>query len=66
MDRSNVLDAIMLGNDVAMQWYALSHDIPAPNQGGIVYQPTSGRFQASSGTILVIGGLLIGAYLLLK
>lgn len=70
MERKDVLDAIMLGNDVAMQWYALTHDMPLPGTGGTVYVPpgpnTTGRLQISTGTILVLGGLALALYLAVK
>ena len=63
----DVIAAIMAGNDVAMQWYALTHDQPLPDtQGGVFISPSSMRIGASSQTLvlLVLGGLAL--YLVLK
>lgn len=62
--------AIMLGNQVALQWYAVTHNTAIPGTpGSVVISPTSsGGYSASfgSGSLLIIGLLIVGAIVLMK
>jgi len=70
MTSQDVARAIFAGNDVAMQWYALTHQTAIPGAAGtvVVTSPESGGFSASfgSGTLLLIGAAIIGLVLILK
>jgi hypothetical protein len=66
MTADQVGQAIFAGNDVMMQWYALTHQVTIPGPGTITMNPESGSLQVGSG-ILVLGALLvIGAIFLLR
>lgn len=62
---SDLAQAIMAGNQVAMQWYAVTHQQQAtPSIGGMVIQPTTtGGYSASFGTgslaLLLILGVVV-------
>jgi hypothetical protein len=78
MDPDTVQDWIMAGNSAAMDWFALTHDKALPSQSlaerlfGADLGPLSPGFGVTprggvSGTqILVVGGLLLGLYLLFR
>ncbi len=67
MNETDWAQVIMSGNEVAMQWYALTHDQPLPGNDGVIFSPLPGiRAGVSSQTIVVLllGGLAL--VLLLK
>jgi hypothetical protein len=61
--QSEMLQAIMAGNEVALQWYAVTHgqQLPAAPGSVSVYRPPGGTgWSASFGSgTLVIGALVI-------
>lgn len=67
---SDLANAIMMGNQVALQWYAVTHQTAIPGTpGSVVISPTSGGgYSASfgSGSLLIVGLLVVGAIILLK
>ena len=66
MTASDLSQAIFAGNDIAMQWYGLTHQVAIPGAGTVTVNPESGSVQVGSG-ILVLGALLIiGAIFMLK
>ncbi len=55
MDDTDWAQVIMSGNEVAMQWYALTHDQPLPGNDGIIFSPIPGvRAGVSSQTIVLL------------
>lgn len=67
MTTADVQHAIFAGNDIAMQWYALTHPTQ-PGMGGVVLQPLPGggsSLQIGSSTMLVIGALVLVAAVVL-
>lgn len=65
-DAEKLVQLGMLGNDIAMQWYVLTHQgtaLPGPAPGGEINVP---GLRASFNTNLLILGLIaLGAFLLL-
>lgn len=70
MDRSDLGQAIYAGNDIAMQWYALTHQVVTPGVGTLTMQtnPDTGRtsLQVGSGALVLVGLALVAAVLILK
>ena len=69
MDTSDLTSAIFAGNDMAMQWWALTHQTALPSPGTVVLQPTSrggSSLQIGSGALLLIALVVIGGVILLK
>lgn len=67
MNETDWAQVIMSGNEVAMQWYALTHDQPLPGNDGIIFAPVPGvraGISSQSIVLLALGGLAL--YLLLK
>lgn len=57
----------MLGNNIAMQWYVLSHpgsSLPAPAPGGEINIP--GARVAFNSNLLILGLVVLGAVVLLN
>lgn len=68
MERDTVVGAIMAGNEAAMQWYAMSHQVPlpAPQYGtGVSLGPTGLNATVGSGGLLIVGLIVVGAIVLL-
>lgn len=64
MDAENWVQLGMLGNNVAMQWYLLSHpNASYPVQPSTVDAP--GVHVAFNSNLLVLGLLAVGAFLIL-
>lgn len=68
MDSRDLTAAIFAGNDVAMQWYALTHNVPMPGAGTIQVQhtPQGSSLQLGAGGLVLIGLVVIGAIIVLK
>lgn len=66
-DAEKMVQLGMLGNDIAMQWYVLTHQgsaLPGPAPGGEVNVP---GLRASFNTnLLILGLIVLGAVLLLN
>jgi hypothetical protein len=62
--------AIFAGNDVALQWYAVTHNTAIPGAPGsvVVQTPPGGGLSATfgSGTMLLVGVIAIAAIFLLR
>jgi len=62
--------AIFAGNDVARQWYAVTHQTAIPGAPGsvVVQTPPGGGLSATfgSGTLLLVGIVALGAIFLLR
>jgi hypothetical protein len=57
--------AIFAANDVALQWYALTHQTTVPGAPGTVtITPTGATF--GSGTLILAGLLIVGLVIVLK
>ncbi len=68
MNSQDVSRIVMAGNDIALQWYALTHDRELPT-GSIVVSPTgSGGVSASfsPGTLMLAGLVIVAAVLIFK
>jgi hypothetical protein len=66
MTASDLSQAIFAGNDIAMQWYGLTHQVAIPNAGTVTVNPNTGSVQVGSGILILVGLLAIGAIFLLK
>jgi hypothetical protein len=66
MDARDLSQAIFAGNDIAMQWYGLTHQVAVPGAGTITVNPERGSVQVGSGVLVIIGLLVVGAIFLLK
>jgi len=66
MTASDLSQAIFAGNDIAMQWYGLTHQVAVPGPGTITVNPERGSVQVGSGVLIIVGLLVIGAVFLLK
>ena len=66
MTASELGQAIFAGNDVAMQWYALTHQVTVPGPGTISVSPESGSVQVGSGILVLAALLVLAAIFLLK
>lgn len=68
MTSSDVQQAIFAGNDIAMQWYALTHQTVVPGGPGTitVQTPPGGGLNATfgSGTLVLVGLGLIALVVL--
>jgi len=62
--------ALFAGNDIALQWYAVTHNTQIPGAAGsvVVQTPPGGGLSATfgSGTLLLVGIVVLGAVFLLK
>jgi hypothetical protein len=60
---------ILLGNDIALQWWSALSDKPAPTPG-VVAAPGGGVIPTTlvqqQGTLLIVGLLVIGAVVLMR
>jgi hypothetical protein len=66
MTASELSQAIFAGNDIAMQWYGLTHQVAIPGAGTMTINPESGSVQVGSGILILGGLLLLAAIFLLK
>lgn len=66
MNASDLSQAIFAGNDIAMQWYALTHQVTIPGPGTITVNPERGSVQVGSGVLVIVALLAVGAIFLLK
>jgi hypothetical protein len=68
MTSQDVSRIVMAGNDIALQWYALTHDRELPT-GSISITPTgSGGVSATfaPGTMLLMAAVVVAAVLIFK
>lgn len=68
MSSEDIANLLMLGDDVAMQWYVLSHPgtaLPAPAPGGQVEIPGVARVSFNP-NLLIIGLIIVAAIIVLK
>jgi hypothetical protein len=66
-DSDDILNIATASNDIALQWYAMTHGQPLPQNDGITFNPLPNtRIGISSQTLvlLVLGGLAL--YLVTK
>jgi hypothetical protein len=60
---------ILLGNDMALQWYSALNDKPAPTPG-VVAAPGGGVVPTvlvqQQGTLLIVGALVVAAIVLTR
>ena len=69
MTQSDLARAIFAGNDVAMQWYALTHQTQVPGPGTVnIATPPGGGINATfgSGTLVLVALGLIALIYALK
>jgi hypothetical protein len=66
MDARDLSQAIFAGNDIAMQWYGLTHQVTIPNAGTVTVNPNSGTVQVGSGILVLIALVVVGGFFLLK
>jgi hypothetical protein len=66
MTASDLSKAIFAGNDIAMQWYGLTHQVTIPNAGTVTVNPNSGTVQVGSGILVLIALIAVGGFFLLK
>lgn len=66
MNASDLSQAIFAGNDIAMQWYGLTHQVSIPGPGTVTVNPQSGSVQVGSGILVLVAIVAIGAIFLLK
>ena len=70
MTQDSLSRAIFSANDVALQWYAVTHNMAVPGSPGsvVVSTPQGGGLSASfgSGTLLLVGLVIVAAVLILK
>jgi hypothetical protein len=66
MTGSDLGKAIFAGNDIAMQWYALTHQVQIPGPGTVTVNPNSGTVQVGSGILVLIALIAVGGFFLLK
>jgi len=70
MTSQELAAAIFAGNDVALQWYAVTHNQAIPGAPGtvVLQTPPGGGLSASfgSGTMLLVGVAIIALVFILK
>lgn len=69
MDQDSGFDwgsAIMVGNEIAQQWYSLVTQKPLPQQEGVVLGPTGGRVTVGTNTIILVALVAVAAVLIYK
>lgn len=70
MTQQELAGAIFAANDIALQWYAVTHQQAVPGTPGsiVVSRPPDGGFSASfgSGTLLLVGAVILAVVLLAK
>lgn len=68
MDSSDWGDLIMLGDDIAMQWYYMMHPEQTPINTGVVSLPVPGGVARATfnPNLVILGLLVLGAILLLN
>lgn len=64
-DRSTLADLILLGNDIAFQWWSATQDKPIPLPQYIPGTPIPTQVYQDTTRLMVIGGLALVAVLLL-
>lgn len=68
MDAGDIGNLIMLGDDIAMQWYVLSHpgtELPAPAPGGQIEIPGIARASFNP-NLIIVGLIIVAAIVVLK
>lgn len=70
MTSQELAAAIFAANDVALQWYAVTHQTAVPGTAGsiVVQTPPGGGISASfgPGTLLLVGVALVAAVFIFK
>lgn len=69
MTKDDLLSAIGAGNDVAMQWYALTHQQTLPSATSIIAQRNAAgqaSLQIGSGTIVLLGLAIVAVVLIVN
>ena len=69
MTTQDLQQAIFAGNDIAMQWYALTHQQTGAQQQSVIVRPNplgGGSATFSTGTLVIAGIAIIAAVYLLR
>jgi hypothetical protein len=66
MEARDVSDVIMLGNDIAMQWYALTHDTPLPQPVMIPGTGIPTQVYTQTTQLMLIGLVVVAAVIILR
>lgn len=69
MERSDVVAAIMAGNEAAMSWYAMTHNVPlpAPQYGtGISVGPTGVNATIGGSGLAILALVIIAAVIVMN